>query len=125
MSLTKMAATAVIKVSTVDMSAAVNAAMIRPKRPGWLRKSEAMKNAAFAEMSGGKAPACTRAFATQPPDATTRAAIGISTTAVITRARRPSFTDRADKSRMASPWFRNTNMAVLAMPSCQKSPTLL
>ena len=47
---------AVINVSTVDISAAVKAAMIRPKTPGTAKNSEAIKNA-WEPSSSGNTPA--------------------------------------------------------------------
>ena len=66
MSLTATADTAVISESTVDISAAVTAAMISPKMPGRLISSVATKKARLACVSTGRIPACTRALATQP-----------------------------------------------------------
>ena len=47
-SFTTIAATAVINVSTVDISAAVMVAKIKPNTPGRLKKSDAIKNASSA-----------------------------------------------------------------------------
>ena len=80
--------------------------MIRPNTPGIARKSAATKKASLPSMFGSSTPAWVSALATQPPLATTSAAMGISTSITVVTALRESFTERADSSRITMPWFR-------------------
>ena len=90
--------------------------MIGPMTPGIGRTSAAMKKASFGAMSGGRNPPDTSARATQPPDATTTAAMGMRTSIMVIVALRLSCTERADMSRKDLLVLIAAGSAALASP---------
>ena len=71
-----------------------------------MRNSAAMKKLSLGATSGGRTPACTRALATHPAEATTIAASGMRIAIIAMTALRLSSTERAESRRITMPWLR-------------------
>ena len=126
-SLMRIAAVALISVSTVLMRAAVSAAMIKPNTPGLATIFATTTKIWSGDVLGATTEGAVTeiAFPIQPAFPTTIAERGNTKRIFTAAAFLPSFTFLHAMNLMINPWFINKNPMDPAIASCQKIPTKL